>query len=279
MFGWGGDSSKSLEDENKALRARLQELQNAPEFKHYLHIDNAPCVVFGVGEDFKISSWNQEATRVMGQSRTEVEGKLLDIVFAENAGMFKSAIEASIGMDSTSSSPINVEVALPGKECKRIMLLSCRTRKDSAGHAVDTIFLGQDITERKHAEEEKIRLATELQTFIDVANAAIFGTDKSGRINEWNHQSAEITGLSKEEVMGKDFLQVLIEPEFQASLAQVLQSALEGRGTANFEFPFFTKDRRRVDVLLNATTRRDADGAIIGVIGVGQVIAGPVVCT
>jgi tyrosine-protein phosphatase YwqE len=29
MFGWGGDSSKSLEDENKALRARLQELQNA----------------------------------------------------------------------------------------------------------------------------------------------------------------------------------------------------------------------------------------------------------
>merc|ERR1719247_3328052 len=45
---------------------------------------------------------------------------------------------------------------------------------------------------------------------------------------------------------------------------------MEGTETDNFEFPFITKDGRRVEVLLNATTRRDASGKAIGVVGVGQ---------
>jgi PAS domain S-box-containing protein len=38
----------------------------------------------------------------------------------------------------------------------------------------------------------------------------------------------------------------------------------------NFEFPLFTKEGRRLEVLLNATTRRDIDSHIIVVIGVGR---------
>ena len=43
-----------------------------------------------------------------------------------------------------------------------------------------------------------------------------------------------------------------------------------GNEAANFEFPLFTKDQKRVEVLLNATTRRDVSGYVVGVIGVGQ---------
>lgn len=46
--------------------------------------------------------------------------------------------------------------------------------------------------------------------------------------------------------------------------------------TANFEFPMFTKSGERKAILLNATTRRGADGEITGVIGVGQ--DGPFTC-
>lgn len=47
-------------------------------------------------------------------------------------------------------------------------------------------------------------------------------------------------------------------------------NALLGNEASNFEFPLYTADKRRVEVLLNATTRRDVTGAIVGVIGVGQ---------
>jgi PAS domain S-box-containing protein len=273
MFGWGADGIRSLEAENRQLKARIKALEGSFEPRNVLSVHTAPCIIFGIAPNLTINVWNQEAARITGHSSDEAIGQDLNFLIAEeNLGLFRGIVETATNSEALSKAASELEISVLGKDGKRIVLLNFTTRKDSDG-IIDTIFVGQDITKRKHSEEEKIRLATELQTFIDVANAAIFGIDHAGRINEWNHQSAEITGLSKDEVIGKDFLQVLIEPEFQASVQHVLQNALEGRGTANFEFPFFTKDRRRVDVLLNATTRRDADGAVIGVIGVGQVAA------
>jgi len=54
------------------------------------------------------------------------------------------------------------------------------------------IGVGQDITERKQAELERARVAQELQTFIDTANAPIFGIDAKGLVNEWNNMSAQV---------------------------------------------------------------------------------------
>jgi PAS domain-containing protein len=42
----------------------------------------------------------------------------------------------------------------------------------------------------------------------------------------------------------------------------------------SFEFPLMTKSNVRLDVLLNATTRRDEQGHVIGVVGIGQDITG-----
>jgi len=70
--------------------------------------------------------------------------------------------------------------------------------------------------------------------------------------------------------LGKDLVEVYITEEFRVSVRSVLDNALLGKEAANFEFPLFTLDHRRVEVLLNATTRRDVNGCIVGVIGVGQ---------
>jgi PAS domain-containing protein len=43
---------------------------------------------------------------------------------------------------------------------------------------------------------------------------------------------------------------------------------------ANFEFPLITKAGARIEVLLNATTRRNEHGKVIGVVGIGQDITG-----
>jgi PAS domain S-box-containing protein len=122
--------------------------------------------------------------------------------------------------------------------------------------------VGQDITERKKVEMEKTRVAQELQTFIDTANAPIFGIDLNGMVNEWNNKSVEITGYSKEEVMGKSLVDGYISEDFRESVKSVFDTALNGKGTANFEFPIFTKDRRRIEILLNATTRCNEQGEV-----------------
>ena len=115
----------------------------------------------------------------------------------------------------------------------------------------------------QHEEQQYHRL-------IETANAPIFGIDKSGNVNVWNRMSTEITEYTKDDTIGAHLVTEFITPEYRKSVQQVLDRALEGQETANFEFPLITKSGARVEVLLNASTRRDANGSIIGVVGIGQ---------
>jgi PAS domain S-box-containing protein len=165
----------------------------------------------------------------------------------------------------------NFEFALYTKSHQRVdVQLNATTRRDVSGAVVGVFGVGQDITDRKRVETEKSLVAREMQTFIDTANAPIFGIDANGLVTEWNHKAAEITMFSREEVLGKDLVEVYISLDYRVSVRQVLLNALQGQVTANFEFPIYTKDYRCVEVLLNATPRTDASGRIVGMLGVGQ---------
>ena len=120
--------------------------------------------------------------------------------------------------------------------------------------------------DNKHAAQ----IATELLQFIETANAPIFGIDNKGKVNEWNQTSTRITNFEKEDVFGKDLIKEFITDDYKVSVKKVLDDALNGIETSNFEFPLFTKKGKKVMVLLNASTRRDSVGKIIGVFGVGQ---------
>ena len=95
------------------------------------------------------------------------------------------------------------------KDQRRLeVLLNATPRTDKSGRIVGMLGVGQDVTERRQVEMEKTQVAQELQTLIDTANAPIFGIDDQGLVNVWNNKSAEITGFSREEVLGKDLVQV-----------------------------------------------------------------------
>jgi PAS domain S-box-containing protein len=127
------------------------------------------------------------------------------------------------------------------------------------------------VSARSEAEALQLaKIANELTQFVDTANAPIFGIDTEGRVNEWNQRSEQITGFTKAEVMGRDLVANFITDDYKVSVGEVLAKALHGEETANYEFPLFTQSGDRVDVLLNSSTRRDPDGQIVGVVGVGQ---------
>eukprot|EP01079_Euglenida_sp_SAG-EU17-18_P005136 gene5136-5220_t len=132
------------------------------------------------------------------------------------------------------------------------------------------VGVGQDITSRKQAEQQRETVAKDVGRLIDHANAPIFGIATDGTVNEWNQKARLLTGYTREEVLGRDLVQNYISPDYQASVQDVLQAALQGTETANFEFPLFTKQGQRLEIILNASSRRDMDDNITGVVGVGQ---------
>ena len=105
---------------------------------------------------------------------------------------------------------------------------------------------------------------------IDTANAPIIGIDANGLINEWNQTAARLTGYLKHEVIGENLVERFISEDSKSSVKRVLENALKGEDTANYEIPLRTRHGEQIHLLLNATARRSRDDSIEGVIGIGQ---------
>ena len=165
----------------------------------------------------------------------------------------------------------NYELEFATKTNKtRYLLVNATTRRDEDNNIVGVVGVAQDVTESKRHDRAVAAMANELRQLVDTANAPIFGIDVFGNVNEWNDKTAEITGFSKEEAFDKPLVSTFIMPKLRRSIQEVMDSALRGNETSNYELEFCTKSDEIRYLLVNATTRRDEDSNIVGVVGVAQ---------
>ena len=70
--------------------------------------------------------------------------------------------------------------------------------------------------------------------------------------------------------MGKPLVSTFIAQKLRKSVQNVLDEALKGDETSNYELEFRTKSNEIRYLLVNATTRRDPENNIVGVVGYGS---------
>lgn len=131
------------------------------------------------------------------------------------------------------------------------------------------IAVVSDITEQKEFEVKITSIARELTNIIENANVPIFGIDRNGYINDWNKITAEISGFSKNEVLGKKWLN-LLDISIHAKVIEIIEKVLLGNPVSNYELPFTNKEGKRIILLISISPRRDADNNIVGLICLGQ---------
>ncbi|MDE0771529.1 MAG: PAS domain S-box protein [Salibacteraceae bacterium] len=255
------------QDISEIDKLRTESESVAKELRMFIETANAP--IFGIDSKGLVNEWNETSGKITGFKKEEVLGK--DLVKTYITEDYRNAVKQVLDNALKGKETANYEFPLFTKDGKRVMvLLNSSTRRNAAGEIVGVLGVGQDISEMDKLRTESESVAKELRQFIETANAPIFGIDSKGLVNEWNETSEKITGFKKEEVLGKDLVKTYITEDYRDAVKQVLDNALEGKETANYEFPLFTKDGKRVMVLLNSSTRRDTDGKIVGVLGVGQ---------
>ena len=234
-----------------------------------LLIETANAPIFGIDTGGKVTEWNRKAVAITGFSKEEVMGQ--DLVAKFITAEYQESVGEVLSNALQGQETANFEFPLFTKDGYAVdILLNAATRRGPDDAIMGVVGVGQNITELNNDKAELSRLAQDLMRLIDYANAPIFGIDSDGRINEWNLKSVQITGFTKEQVLGRNLVDEFITPEFQKSVKEVLVNALQGKGTDNFEFPLYSRSGKKVEVLLNATTRVDANSNPIGVIGVGQ---------
>jgi len=233
-------------------------------------IDNANAPIFGIDVHGNVNEWNLKTAEITGFSQDEAMNKPMvsNFIVPKLRKSVQEVLDKALKGDETS----NYELEFRTKTNEiRYLLVNATTRRDAKNNSVvGVVGVAQDVTETTQHDRAVAGMASELRQLIEKANAPIFGIDHQGNVNEWNDKTAEITGFTKDEALNKPLVSTFIVPNLRNSVKNVMDRALQGHETSNYELEFRTKSQEIRHLLVNATTRRDAESHIVGVVGVAQ---------
>ncbi len=121
------------------------------------------------------------------------------------------------------------------------------------------VAIRADITERKHAEEARVRLAA----IVESSDDAIIGKTLDGIITSWNRGAEKAFGYSPQEAIGKPML-MIIPPERAGEEPKILARIARGESVDHFETVRVRKDGKRIDISATISPLKDSSGKIIG---------------
>lgn len=232
-------------------------------------IENAHAALFGVNKDGEIDVWNNMSANLLGFPRESALGKSLVDSFIDP--LLRQPVQEVLDMALDGIGTANYELEFKTQSGEiRYLLANISPRQNTSGQVIGLAVFAQDVTESAQNDRAVAAMARELRQLVDTANTPIFGIDTAGCVNEWNDRTAEITGFSGDEAFNMPLVESFIVPALQPCVRDVLNSALRGRGTSNFELEIRTKLNETRYLLVNATTRRDAENNVVGVVFIAQ---------
>ena len=133
------------------------------------------------------------------------------------------------------------------------------TVRDRDGDAVHLRGTMQDITERKRAEEARLKHSV----IVESSEDSIISTTLEGIISGWNSGAQRMFGFSEAEAIGEPITMV-IPPELQDEADVAMTRALKGERIEYRETVRVRKDGKKIYVSSTACPVRDSAGRIVG---------------
>ncbi len=121
----------------------------------------------------------------------------------------------------------------------------------------------QNIEKEKRAAE--LRIANYARSLIEASLDPLFTINPEGKITDMNNASVNITGVSREKLLGTDFFDYFTESEkAREGYQQVFAKGFVA------DYPLTLKDHKQTDVLFNGSVYKDEQGQVLGVVVVAR---------
>lgn len=210
-----------------------------------------------------INEWNDKTAEITGFSKEEAFGCSLVETFI--VPCMRESVQDVLNNALKGRGTSNYQLEFRTKSNHvRYLLVNATTRRDSENNVVGVVGVAQDVTESVQRDRAVVGMALELRQLIETANAPIFGIDVDGNVNEWNMCIQTITGYSKEETFGEPLVGRFIAPKMKSRVQGILEAALRGNETSNYEIEMISKSGEPRFMVVNATTRRDPECNVVG---------------
>jgi PAS domain S-box-containing protein len=227
---------------------------------------NAPIIVWD--SRGKITRFNRVFEEFTGRKAAEVLGQGLDVLFADD----QRGRAMSIVARASAGERLNLlEVPIMhASGVQRTVLWNSAPIFGADGKTqLATIAQGQDITERKQAEEKMKRLATVVRD----SNDAITIHNFEGNITAWNHGAELMYGYSEATALLMN-IGSLTHPGKVEEQKEFTRRLMTGEAITSFETQRVTKDGHILDVWMTVTKLVDDTGRPIGIASTERDITG-----
>ena len=246
--------------ERKRTLETLQESER--RFREMLETINLLAVILNTNG--KVTFCNDSLLTLTGWKREEVinEDWFEKFIPEENSDL-KSLYLGSL---AASALPAHQENPIRTKSGEiRLIHWNNTILRDGTGRIVGSASIGEDVTERKAAEEKATRLAAIVQSSEDV----IIGKTLEGIITSWNTGAEKTYGYAEAEVLGKS-IAMLVPPGRGHEVPEILERIRRGDHIKHYDTLRLRKDAGDVFVSLTISPIYNSEGKVVAASTIGR---------
>jgi len=152
----------------------------------------------------------------------------------------------------------------------RLYWMHMSLMQDEKGEPSKIVTITRDVTERRIAQVERKDAFLQLRSVMDSMADAVFLHDLDGKIIDTNLAAIDQTGYSKEEMIGKTPLELLMDkadaPRFMDNTVRIFA----GESVLDEEFIVTRKDGTKCPVVVNITMINDSSGKPVQMVSVAK---------
>lgn len=224
--------------------------------------DTANSIIIRWNPNFKIHSINPYAEEFFGVKKDSLIGKDLvtDLfqIHSEKVNEKKSLLwyvfhkpEQFIIQE--------YEVNLKNGD-KRTISWSNRVLRDEFGYPVEVLSIGNDITNRKIAEENLLKSYEKILDLYNNAPCGYHSLDDEGLIVSINDTELEWLGYSRDEIVGKKYFQDILSEKSKTSFQTSWKTLRKEGSLSGLELEYIRKDGSNFFTRQNSTVTEDSEG-------------------
>lgn len=240
-------------------RKRVEEALREERDKANMYLDIAGVILLVLDSDQIVKHINRKGCEALEYSEDEIKGKnwfdnFIPPRLRRDVGdVYKQLMSGKIKPVEYYENPI---LTKNGEE--KIIAWHNTVLKDRHGNIIGTLSSGEDITERRKAEEASLESEEKYRDLIDNTNELIQSVTPDGHFRYVNNGWRQALGYSEDEVSDLTIFDI-IHPDYLQHCQMLFQRVMSGEDVGWIETGFISKNGSKI-IVEGSVTCRFANG-------------------